>query len=242
MDTAFDAEKFDLAYSAGVENHYWTLTRNKILFHQIRKRCRHNDAILEIGCGRGIVVDYLNKQGLNCTGIELAPVPVGDGINIISSADALEMPQSFAQRFKVILLLDVIEHIENPKQFIMQIFSHYSNAEVMIVTVPARSELWSNYDTFYGHFRRYDLKMLSQTINASGLKVVFISYFFHALFWPAKIMLKLTGKRSVKMNPPSPLAGMAHRFIAACLFAEYRMCPPKWFGSSIIGVAERSKN
>ena len=34
--------------------------------------------------------------------------------------------------------------------------------------MPARQEIWTNYDEFYGHFRRSDLPALRKEVEAAG--------------------------------------------------------------------------
>src|SRR5689334_7499866 len=61
-------------YSPGVENIYWHLARNRIVEAQIR--ASGGGRVLDIGCGRGILVDYLVTHGIDCFGVELGQVPV----------------------------------------------------------------------------------------------------------------------------------------------------------------------
>ena len=59
----FENDDFDLAYPPGIEYHYWNLARNHIIEHQLNAITSSGIRILEIGCGKGIVVDYLRRKG-----------------------------------------------------------------------------------------------------------------------------------------------------------------------------------
>ena len=62
MSTEFNETEFNLAYPDGVENNYWTISRNKILYHVLKKNKLDSGKIIEIGCGRGGVVKFLNDN------------------------------------------------------------------------------------------------------------------------------------------------------------------------------------
>ena len=79
------------------------------------------------------------------------------------------------------MLLDVIEHIEDDREFLRTIRSAFSNCQCVIVTVPARPEAWSEWDEYYGHFRRYSPETLRKTLSAIG-GCVYVRYFFRSLY------------------------------------------------------------
>lgn len=241
MTSAYTQEQFDLDSPDGVEDHYWIAARNKILFLSINKNNLSHTSILEVGCGRGVVVNYLRKKSLNCFGLEPALVkPFAGGEKyIISGRNAIDMDNNFKNKFETLLLLDVLEHIENPNAFVREIFTHYKNIKNLIITVPAREELWSNYDEVFGHFRRYDLSMMQKTIQESGLKTIENRYFFHALYFPAKIILKLFKKRKTKMETPNNIMKLIHRLIANYFILEYKVVFKNWLGTSIICIAKK---
>jgi hypothetical protein len=48
--------------------------------------------------------------------------------------------------FGAILLRDVVEHIEDAGTFLRDLLRAFPNARHVLIAVPARMELWSNYD------------------------------------------------------------------------------------------------
>ena len=58
-NTAFDATKFSQGYPPNMEKYWWNLARNKIIAESLRRHLSKNDPILEVGCGKGIVTNYL---------------------------------------------------------------------------------------------------------------------------------------------------------------------------------------
>ena len=236
MGTEFNKEQFDAIYPQGIENHYWTFARNKILCSLLKKE-RANNHILEVGCGRGIVVDYLLKQGLKIRGVELAEVPIDEHLksHVKSGVDVFDLNDNECEDIKVIMLLDVIEHIEFPDKFIALLKNKFPNLKSFIITVPACNELFSNYDTFNGHFRRYDQKMLLNEFNGMPYVKYKMNYFFHALYLPAKLLLNTKGKRSEEILAPTGFfKKLIHNMMALFFYIEFFLIPSKWKGTSLL--------
>jgi SAM-dependent methyltransferase len=238
--TEFEKEQFSSAYPIGVENNYWTVARNKILKQELSKIKTNNKKILEIGCGRGIVVEYLKKNGLDCYGVELAEIEVGRDLSafIKTGIDFTELDQKFSETIEVVLVLDVIEHLPDDVDFLKKIKKTFKNIKYLIVTVPARQDIWSNYDKYYGHYRRYDLSMLFASISLAGFQKVSASYFFHTLYFLGKF-LKISGlNRQVEINSPKGILIYFHKFIGFLFLWEYILGPNWLWGTSIISISK----
>src|SRR2546427_1758068 len=168
--TEFALDQFDQVYPPGIENHYWTFARNQIVEHQLKALGLEQPRILEIGCGKGVVVAFFRKKGYPCWGVELAQVTPMESVKdfVHTGVSATDLPSDQRESFNVLFLLDVIEHLPDPVAFLFGLKAAFPNVSRLIITVPARTELWSNYDTFYGHYRRYDLDSLRAVVNGIG--------------------------------------------------------------------------
>src|SRR5687767_6840539 len=109
MTTEFTADQFKLSYPDDVEDHWWHLTRNRILADTLANLAGSGTRVLEVGCGRGIVVKFLRNRGIDCTGVELGDVTPIESVRsyIQGRTDAVDLPASERQRYNIILLLDV---------------------------------------------------------------------------------------------------------------------------------------
>jgi hypothetical protein len=107
----------------------------------------------------------------------------------------------------------------------------------LVVTVPARAELWSNYDEHYGHYRRYSLSSLHSELAAAGIQIVMNSYMFRLLYVPTRLLLLLQGGRQTRVQPPR--RPLIHRLGAALLYADFTCLPAAWYGTSVICVGRR---
>jgi SAM-dependent methyltransferase len=220
-DSTFDAKQFDAIYPTGVERHYWNRCRNRVIARELR-RIGAQGPMLEIGCGKGLVVAELRKRGFDASGVELAQVQV--------------IPDA---RDHVRTAIDVIEHLEHPDAFIARIRESFPALQWMVYTVPARQELFSNYDRFNNHYRRYDLGTLRSHVDPDGTRKWKASYFFHMLYPMAWLQLRISGERELRYNVPAPgPASAMHALLGALFFAEHLLFPRNWPGTSIIAAVK----
>lgn len=236
MATEFKPDQFSAIYPAGIENHYWTLARNKIIKRELIRRGFANKKILEIGCGRGIVVNFLRQAGFDCYGVDLAEVKTDEGLRpyIKTGIDFTLLEKSFGSEVEVVMLLDVIEHLENEVEFISQIKRFFPKLKNIFLTVPARPELFSNYDLYNGHYRRYWPDRLADLSRSCGWRMTGFSYFFHLLYWPAWLMSSGRIKRNTKISPPRGVMIFIHQVLAVFFVAEYLLLPKRLLGTSAL--------
>ena len=243
--SVFDSEQNLHAYPDGIQGHYWHVARNRILTRVIASTSREvapTEVILEIGCGRGIVVSHLRSAGLPAYGCDLTDaVPITElvGDFLYLRSNAFDLPESFRKRVGRIALLDVLEHIEQPASFLRETALHFPNCRQWIVTLPARQELWSNYDKWYGHFQRYDLEGVRRLADDASVRVEDLRYFFHALYFPALAVTRIHHKRSLTLRPPGPGAAWLHKVLGFLFSQEQWLFPSRLPGMSILARFSR---
>ena len=216
MTTSFNEEQYDLAYPDGIEFHWWNRYRSGLIARLCRGAVPEDARLLEVGCGRGGEVRALRGYGFNARGVELAPVPPLPPVTefVDSDQDATTLPEEQRAGVTAILLLDVIEHLPEPGQFLAALEAAYPDLTTVIVTVPARGELWSNYDEFYGHYRRYTLPMLGELADELGWSRQESGYFFQLLYLPMRLLSALGVKRATSIAAPSTRARWLHALVA----------------------------
>lgn len=239
--TTFTESQYQNIYPEGINNFYWNKARNKIILNVIRKLFI-KEPIVEVGCGRGAVVSFLNQQKLRIVGYEKADInPFKDVKDIVhSNIDVITDRSCIKEKFKSLLLLDVIEHIENPRGFIETLLVSFPEVEKILITVPSCQELFSNYDDYCGHFLRYNPDDVNTLAESLSLKVCFQSYFFHGLYPPARL-LKILGKNrnTTIQAPKSTFSKVKNNILASLFYLDYKLLPKNMKGSSIIAVLER---
>lgn len=161
------------------KNHWWWLARKKILQEVISKKIKKKDNlnILDFGSGTGINVDLLQKFGevYIYEPNEYANKFLNLNFkNVISSEATLN---NISKKFDLIVLTDVLEHIESPISSLKNIRSLLKDGGKVIITVPAHNYLFSKKDDDLQHFRRYSKKTLKNNLLNANLKFEFFSYY-----------------------------------------------------------------
>ncbi len=82
----------------------------------------------------------------------------------------------------VLTALDVIEHVEQDRQALLEFSRVVRPGGVVILTVPALMLLWSDWDVALHHFRRYTRRSLLALIPQDSLTVVHCAYVNVAAF------------------------------------------------------------
>jgi len=220
MSSEFDASQAADAYPEGIEHGFWSIARNRMIDSALAEAARigirtPRGRILEIGCGPGIVVNAMRAEGHDAWGVELGEPMVREAAKpyVTTGLAAQDLDAAFRKSIETIMLLDVIEHIEDEVSFLQSILPAFPNCRSLIVTVPARPEVWSNYDEYYGHFRRYTRETLDAAMVRAGLIPKKTRYFFRSLYFAAKLINTVGRKRAVVLRSPRflPLQRMIAR-------------------------------
>ncbi|MFK4492350.1 methyltransferase domain-containing protein [Bradyrhizobium sp. USDA 336] len=234
MGTEFSENEYYDAYPPGYERHYWHCARSAIFKSYVHAFCGIGDTILEIGAARGHYVSVLRKAGFDAYGCDLGDPWVHEEVRpfVFTKTHFADIDKELRDRVSTVLLLDVLEHIEQPVTFIEAIFRALPALRSLIIAVPARQELWSSFDEHYRHFRRYDVAELRKLALQSCFSIKSYSYFFHALYAPA-LLLKTLG---IKRRAPfyAPKASRLHRLLGIAFWVESHLLPKNIYGTSII--------
>ena len=232
--TEFSLRQYEESYPPGIEQHFWNSARNAIIATTLSQTGMAGGSLLEIGCGTGIVLEHLRKNGINCIGCDLANAPVPDRLRgfVTTGTDFRALPVETRHNIAGVLLCDVIEHVPDAGPFLAEVKAALPALRRILVTVPARKELWSAWDDRYGHYRRYDPASLKADLERGGFEPLSVRYFFHGLYG---VMFVARRKRSETIAAPRwPLP---HRLISLAFRAEYALLPYSIPGTSLIAVA-----
>ena len=176
--------EYTLAYEVLYKNHWWWRARESAILGTIEKfhRPENGDKILDVGCGNGLFFDRLSVFG-DVQGVEPSESAVGINSPHRSKIFVGEFDDSFQapHRFGLITLLDVLEHLNDPKAALKKIAGLLRNNGTCIITVPAFRALWTSHDELNHHVTRYTAKSLAADVCGTGLRIVNFKYLFHWL-------------------------------------------------------------
>lgn len=241
----FTEQDYREVYPPGIERHFWNRARNELVWRYLRPEVKAGELVVDVGCGNGIVVGALHARGINIRGVELGKAPVLPGLEsrVRTGTDLFELDRATRLNTRAILLLDVLEHMGERTAFLNRISRELPRCDSLIITVPARRELWSDYDRHWGHYLRYDRPGIERDLEGSGFSACRTAYFFHWLYLVSATM-RLTGMRkSTEFHPiheGSPAAAL-HTVLTWYSNIENRLVPGFVAGSSILCVARRDR-
>lgn len=66
--------------------------------------------------------------------------------------------------YDVVMAMDVVEHIEDDRDFLESLSKSLKPQGVMVILVPAHMALYSDFDRSIGHFRRYNLSSFKDVL------------------------------------------------------------------------------
>ena len=184
-------------------NHWWFVARRKIIFSTINNLdLPRNIRILDAGCGNGDNLSLLSHFGdlvafeKNEEAFKRAR---SKKIGQIYKAELpYNLPSNIKTNFDLIVLLDVLEHIDDDNQSLATVRSLMNDKALILITVPAFQWLWSDHDVLNHHRRRYSKSTLKEKLDLSGFRVKYISY-FNTLLFPFALVERI----KQKMFPPS---------------------------------------
>ncbi len=194
---------------------------------------------LEIGCGTGNVSNFLAKKGYRVTGCEYYKEAIDEawpGYDKVQG-DAATLP--FANdSFDVVGLFDVLEHFSDETQILMEARRVLNKTGILVITVPARSELWSSTDEISFHKRRYSISDLNLSLTSASFLPLSIEYMFMMLYLPMKLLRgkKVEAADHFKISKALNLLMMLYFECERCMSRVVKLP----IGTSIIAVAKKS--
>jgi 2-polyprenyl-3-methyl-5-hydroxy-6-metoxy-1,4-benzoquinol methylase len=162
---------------------------NRWMYNTIKPNCHGN--IMEIGSGVGNISKYFLDDGFS---IMLTDIREGyckrlkDAFakqpNLLGTAVMNLTDEQFDTRFNAhinkydtVFALNVIEHIFDDVKAIANCRKLLNENGHLVILVPSYQNLYNQFDKALGHYRRYNLKTLSELFKKNEFKIVHKQYF-----------------------------------------------------------------
>ena len=107
----------------------------------------------------------------------------------------------FDAEFDVVGAFDVLEHVLEDSLALSQLLQATQPGGGMLLTVPQHPSLWSSFDEYSGHHRRYTRHALVELVTRAGWEVLYVTSFVFLLLPVMAISRKLVQSSS----NPDPL-------------------------------------
>ena len=183
------------------DKHWWFVGNRKITFSQIDKIViDRKNKILDVGCGAGINLKFLEKYGL-AIGVDLSEGALRfcrlRGHRRLCLADAVSLPFKTGS-FSIVNTSHVLEHLDDDNMALEEFFRILKPKGLLIITVPTFDFLWSGHDEVLQHKRRYTKKSLERKLNKFRFITIKNSYTNFFIFPVVFLMRKMRQKAELK--------------------------------------------
>ncbi len=248
--TGGDAVYQHAALFAAERSHFWFRGRERLVVWALRQHFPAAASLLDVGCGRGSLLDGIRRAApsirlagaeLLDAGLKFARQRLGSDISLYQ-LDATALP--FDREFDVVTSCDVLEHIDDDRAVLREMFRAVVPGGGIIVTVPQHRWLWSAVDAYSHHRRRYVRAELVSAIEQAGFVVERVTSFMTALL-PLLLVLRMRRQRLDDGFDPTAelkIGAVPNALLGRALgvdIATIRMGASLPVGSSLLAVARR---
>jgi SAM-dependent methyltransferase len=201
--------------------------------------------ILEVGAGTGGNLEMLSQFGavdaleMDATARAIAERKSHGRFRLRPGRCPDDLPFD-GEQFDLICLFDVLEHIAEDTQTLVQLRRLLVQGGRILVTVPAFGWMWSRHDEFLHHKRRYTGAQLRSVVTAAGLRLDRMSYFNTLLFPLALLTRSLDRLVKPRAVPGTTMAPGLINSTLAWTFRKERFLLGRLnlpFGLSLLAVA-----
>lgn len=173
-------------------NYWWHVNRRQLVLTFLCSQGLSASRILEVGCGGGLLSSLLIRAGANVVATDISinatRLAMAKGVTKSLAFDAGQAWPFKKHFFQVVIMLDVLEHIENDIACLYEARRVLSRGGIAVLTVPAHQFLFSSWDKVLGHYRRYSKSRLYRAFRDIGFQPMVISYHNVLSFLPALIL------------------------------------------------------
>ncbi len=159
----------------------------RIITEVLNKYISNGKSVLDIGCGAGTLCFYLANKDNKCVGVDVSDRAIRFCKQTAKNLDlekrtafkVINFPrESLRQKFDVVILTEVIEHLENDNLALKKIYELLNKDGIAIISTPSQNAplykmgLAKKFDERVGHLRRYTVEELVRKCEKVGFKVI----------------------------------------------------------------------
>jgi SAM-dependent methyltransferase len=164
---------------------YNLLDDNHKQFLKFYRNCTQNNKILDLGCGTGNFINELKKRGCDVWGVDIDKNAIEfikkhfrlENVYAMSFDEFFKLPN--LPKFDVITFFEVIEHIDNPLEFIQNVRKLLKEDGMIVLSTPSRERYFVNYlqaDFPPNHLTRWNEKAISNLFRKINFEVIRVDY------------------------------------------------------------------
>lgn len=174
--------------------YWWFVNKRQAVGRLLKQGLPSRGRVLEAGCGGGLFGALLREEGWDVVSGDRNPVAAQFAREHgVARTLAFDAGQGWPLRdgvFDAFLMLDVLEHIEQDLDSLREAHRVLRPGGLGIVLAPAYPFLFSAWDDYVGHYRRYSRRGLCSLARKAGFEIERWTY-WNAVTLPAALVLRL---------------------------------------------------
>lgn len=162
------------------KNYWWFVLKRQLIINFITSLTPLGAPILEIGSGGGLLSAELHKTGYDIISTDIEPTSakytMQMGIRKVFISDCGDSIPLRDASVNLIFMTDVLEHIKDDDKTISECVRILKPQGYILITVPAYQCLFSSWDRWNRHYRRYNKKKIYNLAQKHNLTIVKMTY------------------------------------------------------------------
>jgi len=238
-----------------VRRHPWWHARAALTLELLRRLgVRPPARVCDAGCGWGTTLETLERGDYRVVGLDISRSMLErldrPGRELAVADLTKPLPEGI-EPFDAVLALDVLEHLDDDRAAAERLGRLARPGGVVVVSVPALPDFYTEFDAIQGHRRRYTQETLRAAFDGSGLKVE------RVFFWGSWLVptLRRQRRKPLRAEPNESAAQTYSRYlrlppwpvplVLRAMFALERdrsIAGKLNTGTSLFAIARRSEN
>lgn len=176
-------------------DYWWYVARADLLETALRSHVEGAGITLDLGSADGPSASWLRDAVQRTVSLDIDPRGLGSG-GVCGSALALPFADG---TFEVVSAFDVIEHCAPEATALSEVRRVLGPGGRFVMSVPAYTWAWSDFDVANGHHRRYTRARAVAAVEAAGFTVQRATHGFATvfpMFAAERAARKLRGRRA----------------------------------------------
>lgn len=208
--------------------------------------------VLDLGCGSCVVTSRLLRQDISVVSVDASAEMIDMSRRHLEEAGLNhsqlhhltvdQCTERFPEGFEQIICLDVIEHIQDDRAALRDLFALLRPGGRLVLSVPAIPQLYGPKDERVGHYRRYRRTELLEKMRGAGFTIERVRSWNLAgaiILWFSLKILRRGVDESFRSSSRTPAQKSVNAVLRRWfLWVENPLRPP--FGLTLLIVASKA--
>ena len=187
------------------------------LLHMMASFRQPPGRLLDVGCGPGLFLEEARRQGWDVRGVELARWACEEARNrlgaaVVEQGDTLQLLKLNLGTFDVVAALDVIEHVSDPRSFLIQLSAMLRPGGLLVLTLPRWdslvARLWRKHWRliFSAHLFYFTSRALQRLLSQVGFKTLRVKWYwrdFSLRYLIYRVRTMISSSPTASFSPPA---------------------------------------